>query len=560
MTEIDPLEAHTVPWPDDVAARYVAKGYWEGRSLGNVLAAAARRWPAETALVDGDVRLSYRELFARADGGAIRLRALGLRPGDRMVVALPNRWEFVALVLACLRAGVVPVLALPAHRHHEIGYLARHAQARALAVGGQVKDFDQEAMGHEVAREAPTVRHVLVAGSDVREGGVPLREILAPAHDPDATGAGLDAAPPGSRSVAALLLSGGTTGLPKLIARTHDDYAFNARRTAEVCGFGRDTVYLALLPLSHNFPLGSPGVLGTLLTGGRVVIGRSPSPAKAFPLIERERVTVTSLVTAIAHRWLEFRRADRRHDLGSLELLQVGGSKLADDVAVEIGPVLGCTLQQAYGMTEGLINYTRPGDPDEVVCHTQGRPICEDDEISVVDDDGNPVPDGEPGHLLTRGPYTPRGYYRAEEYNRQAFDGDGWFRTGDIVRLLRGNFVVEGRAKDLINRGGEKISAEEIEGFAYQLGAVRLAAAIAVPDPELGERVCLYVTVRDDAPEVGLADFFEVLEHAGVARFKFPEHLIVVDALPTTAIGKIDKKALVADFVTRGDGATAEAA
>ncbi|HEY3259103.1 MAG TPA: AMP-binding protein, partial [Pseudonocardiaceae bacterium] len=192
----------------------------------------------------------------------------------------------------------------------------------------------------------------------------------------------------------------------------------------------------------------------------------------------------------------------------------------------------------------------RMDDPDEVICHTQGRPICPDDEILLVDEDGRPVPPGEPGVLLTRGPYTPRGYYLATEHNARAFV-DGWYRTGDIVRRRPdGYLVVEGRDKDMINRGGEKISAEEVENFAYQVAGVSLAAAVAMPHPVLGETVCLYV-VPEARATVELREVVAVMERAGVARFKLPERLVVVDALPTTAVGKVDKKALRADIAAR---------
>jgi len=546
-----PSRAGTVPWPDDVAARYVAAGYWEGRPLGAHLLAAADARPDTVALVDGDLRLTYRELMERADGAALRLADLGLSTDDRIVVQLPNGWEFVVLVLACFRLGVMPVLALPAHRQHELTYLAQHAEARAIVVPDLIKGFDHQAMAHEIGAGVATVEHILVCGGHdgtVRPDSVDLTALLGPADDPVAARAALDANAPDSRSVAVFLLSGGTTGLPKLIARTHDDYAYNSKQTARICNFGPDTVYLAMLPLGHNFPLGSPGVLGALLTGGRVVIASSPVPEKAFPTIEAERVTITSAVTAIAQRWIDFRSTDRSHDISSLRVLQVGGSRLPDIVAEQITPALDCTLQQAYGMTEGLINYTRHDDPYEVICHTQGRPVCPDDEILIVDEHGEPVSPGEPGALLTRGPYTPRGYYRAEEYNSRAFVGDGWFRTGDVVRQRPdGNLVVEGRDKDLINRGGEKISAEEVEIFAYQLDNVVLAAAVAMPDAVFGEAICLYV-VPHAGTTVHLRDVIAVMERAGVARFKLPERLVLADSLPTTAIGKVDKKALRADI------------
>ena len=546
-----PSSNGAVPWPAEYAERYTAKGYWEGHAIGDRLHAAADATPDTVALVDGDRRLTYRHLAERADAVALRLAALGLRPDDRLVVQLPNTAEFVILTYACLRLGVIPVMALPGHRRHEIGYLVEHSEAVAIAVPDVLKDHDHQAMAFEVADASPTLQHVLVLGDKIGDDAVDLRELCAAPGTP-ADRAAVDAYRPDSRSIAVFLLSGGTTGLPKLIARTHDDYVYNARRSAEVCAFGPDTVYFAALPLGHNFPLACPGLLGVLVNGGRVVLG-SPNPEKAFPIVEREGVTASALVPAVAQRWLDHHREHPGADLSSLRVLQVGGSRLADHVARRVRPELGCTLQQVFGMAEGLLNYTRLDDSEDVICTTQGRPMCEDDELLVVDELGDPVPGGAPGVLLTRGPYTPRGYYRAEEQNARAFTEDGWYRTGDIVRLLPdGNLVVEGRDKDMIIRGGENISAEEIENFAYQAPGVARAAAVAMPDAQLGERVCLYV-VPEAGHTVTLDDVHHVMEHAGIARFKFPDRLVTVPELAATKVGKIDKKALRADITRRLD-------
>ena len=221
------------------------------------------------------------------------------------------------------------------------------------------------------------------------------------------------------------------------------------------------------LPASHNFPLACPGILGTLLAGGRVVMLPSPEPERAFAAIAAERVSVTAAVPAVAQRWIRHAREHGAAQLHTLTLLQVGGARLADEIARQVRPVLGCTLQQVFGMAEGLLNYTRLDDPEDVICTTQGQPLSEGDEVRIVDTRDRGVPDGEPGSLLTRGPYTPRGYYRAAEQNARAFTAGGWYRSGDIVRRRPdGNLVVEGRDKDMINRGGEKISAEEVENLS----------------------------------------------------------------------------------------------
>ncbi|MCX4461670.1 (2,3-dihydroxybenzoyl)adenylate synthase (plasmid) [Streptomyces sp. NBC_01340] len=533
-----------VPWPKEAADRYREAGYWRSRPLGSYLHQWAETYGDAVAVVDGDTRLTYRQLVNRADGLACRLLDSGLNPGDAMLVQLPNGWEFVTLTLACLRAGIAPVMALPAHRGHELRYLAAHAEVTSIAVPDRLGDFDHQTLGLEVAEATPSVRQLLVAGGTAGTDATDLRALAEPADDPAAARARLDRIAPDSGDIAVFLLSGGTTGLPKLITRTHDDYEYNARRSAEVCGLDSDTVYLVALPAGHNFPLACPGILGTLMNGGRVVLARTPDPDKALPLMSAEGVTATAAVPAVVQRWIDAVASGRHPAPPALRLLQVGGARLAPEVARRAEPVLGGTLQQVFGMAEGLLNYTRRDDPDAIKIETQGRPMCTDDEILVVDASDNPVPPGEMGALLTRGPYTPRGYYRADEHNARAFTPDGWYRTGDVVRLHpSGNLVVEGRDKDMINRGGEKISAEEVENLIYRLPGIAQVAAVAKPDPDLGERVCAVVVV-EPGTDLTLESVRGALTAMQVARYKLPEDLLVMDELPLTKVGKIDKKRL----------------
>jgi 2,3-dihydroxybenzoate-AMP ligase len=549
---ITPIADGTVPWPEDLAREYSKAGWWRGQALGAEIAAVAGARKAATALVDGATRISYASLAARADALASRLTdGLGLERGDRIVVQLPNCWPFAVLTLGCLRAGIVPVMALPAHREHELAYLCEHSEARALAVPDVLRDFDHQHMAERLRAGSATLRHILVVGQDVHEGNADLTALCAepdsePAQVADSAGrARWDAGQPDARDVAVFLLSGGTTGLPKLIARTHNDYSYNARASAALCGLGESTVYLATLPASHNFPLACPGILGTLLSGGRVVMLASPQPRSVFAAIEQEGVTITAVVPAVAQRWLAHAEEHGSAPLRTLEVLQVGGARLADELARRVRPVLGATLQQVFGMAEGLLNYTRLDDPDEVICGTQGRPLSPGDEVRIVDGAGNDLPDGEAGALLTRGPYTPRGYYRAPEQNARAFTPDGWYASGDVVRRRPdGNLVVEGRDKDMINRGGEKISAEEVENLVYRMPGIAQVAAVAAPDAELGERICVFVVPAPGAGAPTLDTISDGMAAAGVARFKWPERLEVVAELPVTKVGKLDKKAL----------------
>ena len=532
-----------VPWPADLAGLYRRAGCWRDRPLGSYLWEWAQRWGDRVAVVDGEHRLTYLDLAERADRLAGGFAACGLSCGDSILVQLPNCWDFVVVTLACFRLGVVPVMMLTPHREHELASIGAHVRAKALVVRDVWRGYDHQELAHRVAAVLPEPALVLVAGDRMRPGSVSLRGLLDRDGDGRAARRWLDERAPCAADPALFLLSGGTTGVPKVISRTHNDYEYNIRQVSEVCDFGPDTVYLAALPAGHNFPLANPGILGTLFAGGRVVLLPSPRPEAVFEAVAAEGVTVTSAVPAVALQWME-QVAFKRHDLSSLRQVQVGGSILPPEIAARIGPALGCRLQQIYGMAEGLICCTPADAPDEVTHTTQGAPISPYDELLVVDADGHQVPAGEIGELLTRGPYTPRGYYGAPEHNAVAFTPDGWYRTGDLVRITpRGDTVVCGRVKDLINRAGEKISAGELETLALKMPQLAEAAAVALPDPEVGERVCLCVRVRPGY-RVTLADVRAALTAGGIAAFKIPERLAVLDDFPRTPVGKPDKKAL----------------
>jgi 2,3-dihydroxybenzoate-AMP ligase len=534
-----------VPWPPDVARVYAEAGYWRGRPLGDLPWEWADRHGDRLAVVDATVRLTYRQLAERVDARASLLLDLGLRPGQPVVSQLANSAELVVTFLACLRCGLPPAMMLPAHREREMTGVAEHTGAAALLVPGHVRGFDHQALARRVAAAVPSVRHVLVdaPAAEVRPGSVPLAGAPAAAADADRRRARLDEISPDPADVALFLLSGGSTGTPKMIARTHNDYEYNARRSAEVCRFGPDTVYLACLPSGHNFPLGSPGLLGTLMAGGTAVMLPSPSAHTVLDAIARERVTVVAAVPAVATRWAQA-AATARTDLSSLRTVQVGGSLLTPDGARRIAAGLRCEVQQVYGMAEGLLNFTHPDDGAARYV-SQGRPMCPHDEVRLVDDEGRDVPDGQPGELLTRGPYTPRGYFAAPEHNAAAFTADGFFRTGDLVRRLpSGHLVVVGRIKDLINRGGEKIGADEVEHLVQLLPEVVEAAAVGWPDPELGERVCVFARLAAGEPEPGLERVRALFAQHQVATFKVPERLEFLDEFPRTAVGKTDKPTL----------------
>ncbi|MFB7613299.1 (2,3-dihydroxybenzoyl)adenylate synthase [Kitasatospora sp. NPDC056181] len=562
---VDEVLAGFTPYPAEFAERYRAAGYWRGETFGRMLRERAAAHGERIAIVDpggagpeGTRRWTYAELDRRADRMAAGLLARGIGRGDRVVVQLPNVAEFFEVVFGLFRIGALPVFALPAHRYTEVGHFCSFTGAAGYVVPAVEGGFDYRELAGRVRAENPSLRLVLVAGEDagehVRLADVPVDGAL-PETGPE----------PGD--VAFLQLSGGSTGVPKLIPRTHDDYIYSLRGSVGICGQDERSVYLCVLPAAHNFPLSSPGSLGALYAGGRVVLCPQPGPETAFPLIEREGVTITGLVPPLALLWLE--AAERRRAAGgdpglaSLEVLLVGGAKFSEEAARRVRPVLGCTLQQVFGMAEGLVNYTRLDDPEEVIVTTQGRPISPDDEVRVVDDQDGDLPDGTTGHLLTRGPYTIRGYWNAPGHNADSFTADGFYRTGDLVRRTpTGHLVVEGRAKDQINRGGEKVAAEEIENHLLAHPAVHDAAVVSMPDPYLGERTCAYVVLRDEARQAPpkSVELKRFVRGRGLADYKVPDRVEFVDAFPATGIGKVSKKDLRAAIAAGLAAAAAPAA
>jgi 2,3-dihydroxybenzoate-AMP ligase len=529
-----------VPFPPEFAARYRAKGYWEDRSIASVWEGYCHAYAGQIAVIDGDARATYSEMDSRATNLALNLLDLGIKPLDRLVVQLPNRIQFAYLYLALQKIGAIPVMALPAHRHLEISQFVRIAGAVGCVMPDTYRDFDFRDLVRRLMREQPGLKHGIVLGEAQELASLDELIEKESARDPDVLARiQIDPTDP-----ALFLLSGGTTGVPKLIPRMHNDYVYNSKMAGSVTGITPDSVLLDVLPISHNLPLACPGLQGFVFKGAKVVLSTDASPENIFRLVETHRVTHIHVVPALLIRWIND-PAIARYDLSSLKVIQSGGQRLQPEIRTKTKELIpSVTVQENFGMAEGVLMFVRLDDPPEVRLETVGRPICSDDEIMLLDDDDNIVPFGEVGEFCCRGPYTLRGYYGADEHNRRAFTPDGFYRSGDLMRQHKsGNYMVEGRKKDLINRGGEKISAEEIENLILSHEAVENVACVPVPDAQLGERMCACVVVKrgHTLSFEGLIQFLETKE---MAKIKLPERFLVLDELPLSNFGKVAKKKL----------------
>jgi 2,3-dihydroxybenzoate-AMP ligase len=528
-------------FPPEFAARYRAKGYWQDKSLAQEFAVLFARFAERIALIDGERRISYRELDAASERLALNLLELGFRPLDRVVVQLPNVAEFAVLYFALQKIGAIPIAALATHRYAEVSQFVRIAGAAACVYPESQGDFRFAPMIARVQAEQPGLRLRLVLGA-AGAGEQALADLIA--RPPSLPAARLAAIAIDPTDPAIFQLSGGTTGVPKLIPRTHNDYAYNSKTAAPVVGVTAASVLLLALPIAHNLPLACPGLQGFMFQGAATVLSTSTRPVDLFALIQRHKVTHLKVVPALLIRLIND-PAIGDYDLSSLRVIQSGGQRMQPEVRLRTQRLIpSAFVQENFGMSEGVIMFVRADDPEEVRLETCGRPISPDDEIRLVDDDGREVAPGEVGELACRGPYTLRGYFGVPDYNARQFTPDGFYLSGDLMRRHpSGNYIVEGRKKDLINRGGEKISAEEVENLILMHPAVQNVACVPMPDATLGERMCACVIPRA-GHRLSLPELTAFLADKEIAKFKLPERLELMADFPVSTFGKVSKKAL----------------
>lgn len=530
-----------VSYPPEFAKQYREKGYWKDQSLAQEFDAVFHKFADRVALVDGDQHFTYAELDRLTTNLALNLLALGLKPLDRVVPTLPNVYEFVVLYFALQKIGAIPIAALVTHRYAEISQFVNLSGATTCVYPDISGDFAFGPVIERVQTEHPSLQFRLVLG-EAGPGEHSLRDLIhRPATWPVAALREIHIDP---TDPCIFQLSGGTTGIPKLIPRTNNDYAYNSKVAADVTELDAESVLLLVLPIAHNLPLACPGIQGFFFKGAKVVLHHNTRPTEMFALIQKHKVSHLKVVPALLIRLINDPSATD-YNLSSLKVIQSGGQRMQPEVRAKTRSLIpGVFVQENFGMSEGTLMFVRASDPEEVKLETCGRPVCPDDEVLLLDDDGKEVPDGEVGELTVRGPYTLRGYFGVPEYNARQFTSDGFYRSGDLMRKhASGNYIVEGRKKDLINRGGEKISAEEVENLILMHSAVQNVACVPMPDEKMGEKMCAFVILKK-GHDLNLGQLTAFLMEKEIAKFKFPERLEVLTDFPVSTFGKVSKKAL----------------
>ncbi|MFJ4157991.1 AMP-binding protein [Pseudomonas sp. NPDC089752] len=517
-SNMERLLSLTPDWPAQAIAKYQTSGCWRGENLFQMVADAARETPRSVALREGDRILNYTNLHQKALSLGLGLRAQGLNFGDCLVVQLPNCIELVVTLFGCISQGIVPLFALPAHRHVELHAYCERIGARTLLLHD-----DDNGLGLQLMQQGLIDRVITVARSSRQHetAFATLLATVAEAHD---------ARPSGARDLALFQLSGGTTGIPKIIPRRHDDYLYSVRRSVEICELSSETRYLSLIPLAHNFAMSSPGFLGVLLARGQVILSQELGSARVLSLIDQQYVNMVTMVPALLARWVDWGMPDRLQ--GRNVLVQVGGAKLHRELAHKAIASGSIRLQQVFGMAEGLVCYTAPNDPTEVVASTQGTPMSELDEVELRGQTDTA------GELCARGPYMIPGYFNDPHADRQAFDLRGFYRSGDLVRRAHDGYLeVIGRSVETLNRNGEKIDPHEVENVMMKHPAVVDAVLVGLTATDGTLRLVLFAIATQPLTLVQAREFLMT----SLANFKLPDEVRLIDSLPLTAVGKVDR-------------------
>jgi 2,3-dihydroxybenzoate-AMP ligase len=542
------LEGFT-PYKYDDAETYNREGWWPGLTFGDILDRAAERYPDKAAFIDRTHRLTYAQTRDLANKAAIALINLGLSPTDRVLLQLPNWSEFAVVFFGIQKAGAIDTLLIDRYRPYEIIHLSRLSEATTWIVAEKYQKINYLPIIAEVLAENPLIKNVILVRSSADSPYLILEKLMDGVR---LTAENLDMLSrrnPDPMQVAHMGPTGGTTGLPKIVPRTHNDLICGSEYCARAWDMSVEDISLIAGPIGHDLSF-SKGFLGSVLTGGTTVFLDSLDLDDICRTIEKEKVTTVVWVPTLAKRLVSFERlAD--YDLSSLQRMHCGGGASQPDLIRDVRDKLGCRYHNGYGATEGMTTLTRADDSLETVLNTVGKPTCPHDTYKVVDFNGRQLPAGSSGELLIKGPGVFTGYYKNPEENENVFAADGFFKTGDVAKIdEKGYVTLTGRIKEMINRGGESISAVEIERLISDHPGVQLVAVVPMPDKDLGERACAYV---QPLPGVKL-DFDAIiafLKSRHVSVLLLPERIEFVKEIPLTKARKMDKQALIKDIAAK---------
>jgi len=511
----------------ELFSRFIQKGWWKQETQAQRLEMQAACFPDKLAVTDDKRALTFRELAERSRGYAAYLLSRGLKKGDTIVIQQSNAVSCVEILYACFQIGVIPVPMLMSYREVEIQGVIRLVKPVLYISEDSYMGYDYASLARRcIAAEGGQLPLLLVS-----EWEAIIPESILPEHES-----------PVYTDCSIIVSSGGSTGIPKLIERSHANYMHCQMTCAQSIHLSAEDIILIPMPLMHCWNLCGPGLVGSLNEGCTVILSRYGSPDEIMRLTEKYHVTVMALVPALMQACIEYRKYDTSEDISSLRIIQAGGSVCPPELVRHTMETLGCTVQQIYGMSEGFVSATAPEDDFEIITATQGYPVSEGSEMKIVDASGKEVPEGTAGELLVRGPSCVTSYYRSPEFTKNSFTDDLFYRTGDeAVFVYNGRIRILGRVVELINRCGEKITPSEVEEMLLKIDSVSEAAVVGGADAALGQRICAYVVSSEP---LQLAQVRTKLSEMGLASHKLPDRLEVLSQMPHTGVNKINKKLL----------------
>ena len=535
------------PYHPEAAAHYRKRRWWLGMTMGDMFDKSCDLYPQKTAIVGDGARYTYAEFRRAVDTLAFNLLAEGFQPKDRVLLQLPNCAEFPIAYFALQKAGLIPILLAVDHTEREIAHLAHLTEPAGWILPGSYRQIADYGTGvQEIRKDTPSLKKVVFVGGEPKSSGLDLAALLVRSA-PDAEVCGmLEQVRPDPGAVCQLLPTGGTTGLPKCAPRTHDDYICNIEYKSRAWDLNVTDTCLVATTVGHNLAL-LACLSAMVFQGGTAVIVDSSFPADFCRAIQDEKVTCAGFVPTLISRLVSFEGL-AEYDLSSLAKVYGAASNSPPELVRKAEERLACRYYNAFGMVEGACSQTRSDDPPEVRCETIGHPVCPYDEFRTLDGDGNPTPVGKEGELAAKGPGIFTGYFRNPQANQSAFTPDGFFRTGDLAVIGHDRRIrITGRIKDIIIRGGENIAARDVEDLISSHPAVEYVAVVGMPDPELGEKICAYLTPASGR-SVSHQELIDHLLRLGCRKALLPAHIELVEQIPLTAAGKADKKALRADI------------
>lgn len=520
---------------------YRKKGYWGDATLADYWKMAVLRAPEKVAVIDlQGTCYTYAELDDAAGRVAAFLKEAGVKPGDFVSFQLPGWAQFTVIYVACLKAGAVVNPILPNYRAEELSYILNKCESKVLFIPAEFRNYDYPAMARSLAPKIPSLREVVLVEKENKVNvGITLGRVIR--EFSPLSGNSMRSAD----DLAAVLFTSGTEGFSKGVMFTHNNIIAAERAFADRLNFTCFDVMLMPAPVGHATGF-HHGVTLPFMFGAKSVLQDIFKPDKSLELIESERCTCSMGATPFVYDILR-ELQKKKYDISSLRLFVCAGAPIPRFMVQESAKE-GFKILSGYGSTESVPHaFVRPDDSLERTINTDGVAVASV-EVRVVDESRRPVPAGVEGEEASRGPNLFVGYLKEPELTARFLDDEGWFYSSDLCTMDADGYIrITGRKKDIIIRGGENISSSEVENILLQHPNVREAGVVAMPDPRLGEKACAYIVPHNADKGLALEEMAAFFGEKNVAKFKYPERIEIVESLPRTASGKIQK------FILRQD-------